>query len=144
MINKLNESSSNNNNNQETDDEKVNLLPICHNSDDGTKQISIDTMNELLNNKNTAFGDNFDHFMIIDCRFGYEYNGGHIDGAFNINNKNLLHLLFKINSKYFNTKKIALIFHCEYSQKRGPRSAAFIRNLDRTENVLRYPKQISK
>ena len=36
--------------------------------------------------------------LIIDCRYGYEYQGGHIKGALNINKPSLIDFLFK-NSK---------------------------------------------
>ena len=122
--------------------ESTESLPVCLKSDDGTQHISIETINELMNGK--KYKDLFDHFVIIDCRYKYEYIGGHINGSLNIQCSNLLKLLFKINfCKYnindINNKRIAWILHCEYSQKRGPRAAKFIRNLDRTINQFDYP-----
>lgn len=82
----------------------------------------------------------FDHMykkrVIIDCRFEYEYKGGHIAGAVNFNDKETLAAqLFDVEP----TKGALLIFHCEYSAHRAPLMAKFIRNRDRTVNADRYP-----
>ena len=79
----------------------------------------------------------FDHFVVIDCRYKYEFNGGHINGAISVQDSKLLELLFSAN--ICTNKRIAWIFHCEYSQKRGPRATSFIRKLDRTYNKFSYP-----
>jgi M-phase inducer tyrosine phosphatase len=62
------------------------------------------------------YNDRFENFMIIDCRFEYEFEGGHINGAVNHNDKELL------AAQLFSDPKagIALIFHCEYSAHRAP------------------------
>lgn len=82
----------------------------------------------------------FDHMyekrVIIDCRFEYEYLGGHIDGAVNFNDKERLATqLLEVEP----TSSALLIFHCEYSAHRAPLVAKFIRNRDRTVNADRYP-----
>jgi rhodanese-related sulfurtransferase len=74
--------------------------------------------------------------VIIDCRFEYEYHGGHIDGAVNFNDKE------KLASQLLDvepTSNALLIFHCEYSAHRAPLTAKFVRNRDRTVNADRYP-----
>ncbi|EEQ82791.1 hypothetical protein NCER_100458 [Vairimorpha ceranae BRL01] len=91
---------------------------------DSIQRISADVLNDLLNGKY-----NID-YTIIDCRFSYEYEGGHIKSAVNINNTQKAKALFK-NPK-------VLIFHCEFSSVRAPKLAHYIRNLDRKSNI--YPK----
>ena len=60
----------------------------------------------------------FDESVIIDCRFEYEYKGGHITGAVNFNDKDqLANKLFDSTSSSSNA---LLIFHCEYSAHRAP------------------------
>lgn len=67
-------------------------------------------------------------FHIIDCRFDYEYNGGHVPGAVNINTTGGVEdfLLGALQSKPKQsvsgdtTKKTILVFHCEFSVKRAP------------------------
>ncbi|KIW99175.1 uncharacterized protein Z519_00838 [Cladophialophora bantiana CBS 173.52] len=82
----------------------------------------------------------FDHLyekrVIIDCRFEYEYEGGHIEGAVNFNDKE------KLSAQLFDvepTPRALLIFHCEYSAHRAPLMAKYIRNKDRAVNADRYP-----
>jgi hypothetical protein len=38
-----------------------------------------------------------------------------------------------------NSCKPVLVFHCEYSQKRGPKMWSFLRELDRNKNIDDYP-----
>ena len=83
-----------------------------------------------------GFNQHYEKLVIIDCRFEYEYNGGHIDGAVNFNDKE------ELSSQLFDvepTSKALLIFHCEYSAHRAPIMAKFIRNKDRAINADRYP-----
>jgi len=51
--------------------------------------ISIDTMNMLLNHKAIceSQGTQMPNIMIMDCRFGYEFEGGHINGAINVSTR---------------------------------------------------------
>lgn len=72
------------------------------------------TMIDVLDGK---YQDRYDEVVVIDCRFEYEYEGGHINGAVNFNDKELL------ASKLFEsgrTSKALLVFHCEYSAHRAP------------------------
>ncbi|OCT46345.1 M-phase inducer phosphatase [Cladophialophora carrionii] len=96
-------------------------------------RISKETMVSVLDGE-------FDHLyekrVVIDCRFEYEYDGGHIEGAVNFNDKEKLAAqLFEIEP----TPKALLIFHCEYSAHRAPLMAKYIRNKDRAVNADCYP-----
>jgi len=51
-------------------------LEDCHNPD--LNSISNHTLSELIKSGKQ-------NYLIIDCRFEYEYNGGHIFGAINLN-----------------------------------------------------------
>lgn len=73
---------------------------------------------KLLKNE---YSDVVDTYTVIDCRYPYEYNGGHIRGAINIWEKETL------LDKFFNSpvhpcevERTIFIFHCEFSSKRGP------------------------
>ncbi|VDO27253.1 unnamed protein product [Onchocerca flexuosa] len=61
-------------------------------------------------------------YVLIDCRYPYEYEGGHIKGALNIYDPAILENTFfpecPITFEIIN-KKIP-IFYCEYSSARGP------------------------
>ncbi|KAL2270275.1 hypothetical protein VTJ83DRAFT_2459 [Remersonia thermophila] len=101
---------------------------------DNIPRITRETMIEVLDGK---YSDKFDHKMIIDCRFEYEYEGGHIDGAINYNDKELLASQLIDNPMEGRT---LLIFHCEYSAHRAPIMARHVRARDRNENAAQYPK----
>jgi len=78
-----------------------------------------------------------ENLTVIDCRFEYEYQGGHIEGALNYNDKE------KLASQLFDdaaTIGKTLILHCEYSNHRAPIMAKFIRQRDRAVNQEHYPK----
>lgn len=101
---------------------------------DSIPRITRETMLNVLDGK---YSEQYTAKMIIDCRFEYEYEGGHIDGAINYNDKELLarHL--------FDTPmegRTLLIFHCEYSAHRAPIMARHIRAEDRTANAEHYPR----
>lgn len=101
---------------------------------DTIPRITQDTMLDILDGK---FNEKFDHKMVIDCRFEYEYDGGHIEGAVNHNDKELL------TSQLFKTPiggRSLLIFHCEYSAHRAPLMARHVRAEDRTVNAEFYPR----
>lgn len=97
-------------------------------------RISKETLIEVLDGK---YNQLYEKFVIIDCRFEYEFKGGHIDGAVNFNDKEYLSKqLFELEP----TQKALLIFHCEYSAHRAPIMAKFIRNRDRAVNADQYPR----
>jgi M-phase inducer tyrosine phosphatase len=101
---------------------------------DGIPRISRETFLHVLDGK---FNESFTQKVVIDCRFEYEYEGGHIHGAVNYNDKELLtRQLFKTPME----GKTILIFHCEYSVHRAPRMARHIRAEDRAINAEFYPR----
>lgn len=90
----------------------------------------------LLDVINGKYNDQFDQVMLIDCRFEYEYDGGHINGALNYNDKERLVAELFANPN----PRTALILHCEYSVHRAPIMAKYIRHRDRAFNVDQYPQ----
>lgn len=100
---------------------------------DSIPRISRETFLEVMDGK---YSHEYSQRLVIDCRFEYEYEGGHIDGAINYNDKELLarHLF-----EHPMEGKVLLIFHCEYSAHRAPMMARHIRSEDRTANAEFYP-----
>lgn len=101
---------------------------------DSIPRISRSTFLEILDGK---YNQHYSHKLIIDCRFEYEYDGGHVDGAINYNDKELL------ASHLFQSPlegRTLLLFHCEYSVHRAPLMARHIRSQDRSVNAECYPK----
>ncbi|OTA63113.1 Rhodanese-like protein [Hypoxylon sp. EC38] len=101
---------------------------------DNIPRISKATFLDVLDGK---FNEFYTQKMIIDCRFEYEYDGGHIQTAVNYNDKELLARQLFENPMDGRT---LLIFHCEYSACRAPMMARHIRASDRTFNAEFYPK----
>jgi len=105
----------------------------------GTSTVSCETVKRLLRGE---LREKIDKFLIIDCRYDYEFRGGHIKGAVNICERKTIELFFIANCHSHAThatstaapslpQKVAIIFHCEYSQRRAPCAWKFIRQLDR-------------
>ncbi|KAK9895344.1 Rhodanese-like protein, partial [Cystobasidium minutum MCA 4210] len=122
-------------------------------------RITADTLNQLLAG---TYDDHIEQYVIIDCRFEYEYQGGHVEGAINLGTEKsveefLLHAgeggnhLFESQDELpyptksgepdhtGNTKKTILVFHCEFSAKRAPTLAKYLRSRDRALNHAAYP-----
>lgn len=108
-----------------------------HLPDDPTDSIPRITKETLMDVLDGKFSSMYDNKMVIDCRFEYEYEGGHIDGAVNHNNKDIL------SQQLFDTPiqgRSLLIFHCEYSAHRAPLMARYVRSRDREVNRENYPR----
>lgn len=75
---------------------------------------------------------------IVDCRYPYEYDGGHIKGATNVYEPaSMANLLQTLESK---GPQVALVLHCEFSSQRAPRMFRHIRNSDRMTHMQDYPR----
>ncbi|GIZ48620.1 hypothetical protein CKM354_001167200 [Cercospora kikuchii] len=101
---------------------------------EGLPRITQETMLDVLAQKHS---DKYERILIVDCRFEYEYEGGHIESAVNFNDKQ--HLASELFSPNVPSGNTLLIFHCEYSVHRAPLTAKFIRGHDRTVNAANYP-----
>ncbi|KFO13023.1 M-phase inducer phosphatase 1, partial [Balearica regulorum gibbericeps] len=82
--------------------------------------------------------------VIIDCRYPYEYEGGHIKGAVNLHmEEDVEDFLLKKPIQPSENKRVIIVFHCEFSSERGPRMCRFVRERDRLGNEypnLHYPE----
>uniref|UniRef100_A0A8R1DME3 M-phase inducer phosphatase n=1 Tax=Caenorhabditis japonica TaxID=281687 RepID=A0A8R1DME3_CAEJA len=79
-------------------------------------------------------------YVIVDCRYPYEFRGGHVRGAINMYKRGEINaMFFPDDVDLMVTNKRIPIFYCEYSQKRGPTMANAVRSIDRVRNELRYP-----
>ncbi|KAK4982008.1 m-phase inducer phosphatase [Elasticomyces elasticus] len=97
-------------------------------------RINQETMIDVLNG---AYNSSFDKILVVDCRFEYEFNGGHIDGAVNHNDRDSLAKQLFVEAA---PPKTLLILHCEFSELRAPTMAQHIRSKDRSVNDYQYPK----
>ena len=125
------------------------VLP-CHKvKEDGLVRITADTvslpdktmsrtedfqLDELLDGK---YRSKIRRYHILDCRFDYEYAGGHIAGAINVKSMDALEELLLCDAAGVNVngnelpvpsrsgelsdgEQVVLVFHCEFSAKRAP------------------------
>ena len=78
---------------------------------------------------------------IVDCRYPYEFNGGHICNAINLFTfQQVKEHFFSISNEYNKNNRNIIIFHCEFSSERAPRMAMKFRSFDRTKNFNFYPQ----
>ncbi|KAI9890580.1 MAG: cell division cycle- protein [Vezdaea aestivalis] len=97
-------------------------------------RISKDTLIDVLDG---TYNQQYRQVVVIDCRFEYEFQGGHIRDAINYNDKEMLSQdLFGPDLR----ENTLLVLHCEYSVHRAPIMAKFIREQDRNANAAQYPK----
>lgn len=109
---------------------------LPHFSSDQVGELPRITKETMINVLDGQYDHMYEKRVIIDCRFEYEFLGGHIDGAVNFNDKEKLATqLLEVEP----TSNALLIFHCEYSAHRAPLVAKFIRHRDRAVNAHRYP-----
>ncbi|XP_069779633.1 M-phase inducer phosphatase 2 isoform X2 [Narcine bancroftii] len=90
---------------------------------------------------NGTFDGVVERFLLFDCRYPYEYDGGHIKGALNLHMEDEMeYFLKKPIVPVDEAKRVIIIFHCEFSSERGPRMCRFLREKDREVNGTDYPK----
>lgn len=94
------------------------LLPTTKNSKHrDLATITSQTLADILNGR---YDDRIGQYMILDARYPYEYEGGHIKDAHNAYLKeNIFNQLFESNQS--TSKATILIVHCEFSSERGPK-----------------------
>lgn len=90
-------------------------LPCFSVKDDPLRRITRETLCDVLDDR---YHEHYDDFVIVDCRFEYEYEGGHISGAVNLNSIDTLEDRFFARPL---DRRQLIIFHCEYSAHRAPR-----------------------
>lgn len=112
---------------------------IPHYNHDGSAgdhfpRISAETLKRII--EDGIYKSHYDSYRVVDCRFEYEFKGGHICNALNVSSREELEKEFIHNDRKMGT---LLIFHCEFSSYRGPILASHLRNCDRMLNHENYP-----
>ncbi|XP_041252870.1 M-phase inducer phosphatase 2-like isoform X13 [Onychostruthus taczanowskii] len=121
---------------------KPHVLPTVEGKDPGLKYISPGTLEKVLSGHYSSF---IESSIVVDCRYPYEYEGGHIKGAVNLPLQQDVEkfLLERPLVPQDIGKRVILIFHCEFSVERGPRMCKFLREKDRSCHEypqLHYPE----
>ncbi|XP_018012372.1 uncharacterized protein LOC108669534 [Hyalella azteca] len=106
------------------------------------KSITPETVAQLIHGE---YSHLIESYQILDCRYPYEFEGGHIKGAESWHNPQfVVDYIDKAERVMPPTptdpnKRHILIFHCEFSAERGPKAQRLLRERDRTVNKDRYP-----
>lgn len=73
------------------------------------------------------YKDTVASFKVIDCRYPYEFEGGHIRGAINLYTHDQI-MTELVNIKTETPEVVPegpmrniIVFHCEFSSERGPK-----------------------
>ncbi|XP_021202338.1 cell division cycle 25 isoform X1 [Bombyx mori] len=113
-------------------------LPLISGDHSDLKSISCDTLAELIRG---AYQSSISDYQVIDCRYPYEFAGGHVAGAHNLfTPAHILALVHEpLSPRKSDGKRSILVFHCEFSLERGPKLSRFLRSSDRESNKERYP-----
>eukprot|EP00054_Salpingoeca_dolichothecata_P004162 m.29668 g.29668 ORF g.29668 m.29668 type:complete len:342 (+) comp14394_c0_seq1:281-1306(+) len=116
-----------------------NLLPTIADSRSPTSHhISPETVSQLLQG---AFAPQIASHILVDCRYPYEFEGGHIQGAKNLYTRQMVRdFFFPGNVPLPLPPTTVIIFHCEFSSVRGPAMRGYLRELDRMFNSHFYPR----
>ncbi|CAF1314336.1 unnamed protein product [Adineta ricciae] len=116
------------------------LLPRCKSrKHPDLACISPETMVDVLNKK---YSSEIETLHIIDCRYPYEYEGGHIDSAKNLYTRSQVHDAYFRQPLQLNdpSKRNIFIFHCEFSSERAPSLLRYFRSEDRNIHERSYPQ----
>ncbi|RVE40162.1 hypothetical protein evm_015188 [Chilo suppressalis] len=112
------------------------LLPLTAGHHPDLRSISCDTLANLLNG---IYRGHVENYKVIDCRYPYEFDGGHIKEAINLYTPAQVQALVSDPRIECGTKRNILVFHCEFSLERGPKLSRFLRSSDRAKNKENYP-----
>ncbi|XP_017056547.1 cdc25-like protein phosphatase twine [Drosophila ficusphila] len=102
------------------------------------KTISSDTLARLIHGEFDQQLGSQGGYQIIDCRYPYEFMGGHIQGAKNLYTRGQIQEAFPILTTNQEDRRI-YVFHCEFSSERGPKLLRFLRSNDRSQHAHDYP-----
>lgn len=128
------------------------ILPCHLTKGDGLARITPQVMKDVIDGK---YSSQMKKYYVFDCRFDYEFEAGHIDGAVHVPNLTAIEDLLLSAEKGLSegplpaparsgegdtTQQTVLIFHCEFSACRGPEYAKYLRQHDRNMNTQNFPK----
>lgn len=121
--------------------------PILSSCSSESGRLTIDQVADLIetrclnvDGKETSFT----RIKIIDARYQYEFDGGHIKGATNIPKELDASWQEQLKSLFFSAcetrdDNTVIIMHCEFSSQRGPALFKWFRKYDRQRPENEYP-----
>eukprot|EP00045_Choanoeca_perplexa_P009269 m.88401 g.88401 ORF g.88401 m.88401 type:complete len:479 (+) comp14829_c0_seq1:284-1720(+) len=88
-------------------------------------------LKELLDGEHRQ---HFDDVIIIDCRYPYEYEGGHIKGSVNLWTPKMVidYLIGRIQTSadLDKAKRTCVVLHCEFTSERAPKAMRHYREFE--------------
>ncbi|KAJ2494809.1 m-phase inducer phosphatase, partial [Coemansia sp. RSA 2052] len=102
-------------------------LPCAAAATDSIMRVEAETVSQLLTGG--RYSNLYDEKIVVDCRFPYEYEGGHIAGAVNAPTMDVLEKLLLDRPR--TDRRVVVVLHCEYSLQRAPSMASHLRRRDR-------------
>jgi len=114
------------------------ILPIIPGSSPDYNRIDGGTLNQLLAG---YYQETIEKYVIMDCRYDYEYNGGHIKDAIHMAPEQIFDYFRDmpdpVRASNCSKRRMVIIMHCEYSTVRAPACIRLLRHYDRSVNHLR-------
>ena len=98
------------------DGSRAYTLPTIPGKHSDLKSITSDTLADVIRGK---YNDDVTKVTIVDCRYPYEFDGGHIRDAVNCYTKDAVNEM--LTPSVTSEGCHILVFHCEFSSERGPK-----------------------
>ena len=99
--------------------------------------ITPSTLASLLHHRPTSCAlHSYDEIRVLDCRFDFEFTGGHIDGAVNLVDLTP-HTIDALLMEAMGCR-LCVVVHCEFSAHRGPAVYRALRKRDRELNGIEH------
>ncbi|XP_078312409.1 M-phase inducer phosphatase 3-like [Crassostrea virginica] len=114
-------------------------LPTLPGKHPDLQNITNQTVVDVISGK---YDDSIGSVLIVDCRYPYEYDGGHVPNAINAHRPEDVQSILDQHQRMRNAageKRHIVIFYCEFSSERGPRMCRNVRKADRDLNKDKYP-----
>ncbi|CAF4443652.1 unnamed protein product, partial [Rotaria socialis] len=122
------------------DRSRSHLLPRCTSrKHPNLAFISPEMLIDVLQN---VYASEIEILQVIDCRYPYEYEGGHVQWAKNLYTRSQIHNEYFLKPSELNdsSRRIIFIFHCKFSSERALSLLRFFRSEDRNIHEQSYPQ----
>ncbi|KAL3320189.1 hypothetical protein Ciccas_001127 [Cichlidogyrus casuarinus] len=98
----------------ESDQKTSHVLPVCDKTTSGLNCVSVDTVCDLMQGNIKHLNNDIQKYLIIDCRYPYEYENGHLQGAINIyTHSELIEQIFtRVPVKMYGSKEAKSLGPC--------------------------------
>eukprot|EP00047_Mylnosiga_fluctuans_P006041 m.244432 g.244432 ORF g.244432 m.244432 type:complete len:795 (-) comp14453_c0_seq1:375-2759(-) len=111
---------------------RTHKLPLAQCESESHRDLALISGDTLVDVLEGMYSNEYDSVHIIDCRFPFEFNNGHIQGAHNFWRMELIEHNFLGNPVTDLTRgdRSLIVFHCEFSSHRGPSQWRHLRQMD--------------